>query len=193
MSYDGYTGVTTDGQDHLGGNVFQGDPYTYCPTIWSYLIDRFCLRSVLDVGSGRGFAADYFYRKGIRVIAMEGLEVNVEKSLYPAVKHDLTKGPFSCKVDLVHCQELVEHIEEKYLNNLLDTLTCGNYLVMTHALPGQGGHHHVNCQPQEYWVNHLKSRGYNLLEEDTIRLLRMASIDGAVYMRQSGMIFAKGQ
>lgn len=192
MSYDGYTGVTKDGYEHLGGNVFQGDPYTYCPTIWNYIIDRFCLNSILDVGSGRGYAANYFYKKGLKVVAMEGLDINVENSIYPTVKHDLTLGPFYSNVDMVHCQELVEHIEEKYINNLLDTLTCGNFLIMTHALPGQGGHYHVNCQPKEYWVNHLKARGYNLLEEDTIRIHRMASIDGAVYMYQSGMVFGKG-
>ena len=32
-------------------------------------------------------------------------------------KHDLTKGPVVARVDLVHCQEVVEHIEERYLDN----------------------------------------------------------------------------
>ena len=62
MSYDGY-GIPQikDGQDHLGGNINEGDPYTYCPTVWNYLIDRFCIKSVMDLGSGRGHCANYFF------------------------------------------------------------------------------------------------------------------------------------
>jgi len=71
------------------------------------------------------------------------LRASVEVSLYPAIQHDLTKGAVFARVDLVLCQEVVEHIEEKYLENLLDSFATGKYVLMTHAVPGQGGHHHV--------------------------------------------------
>src|SRR6476469_8966838 len=62
---------------------------------------------------------------------------NVEVSLYPALQHDLTKGPVFTRVDLVRCQEVVEHIEERYLGNLPESFATGKYVPMTHAQPGQ--------------------------------------------------------
>jgi len=192
MSYDGYTSLDLkDGEKHLGGNVKQGDPHTFCPTIWNYMIDKFCLNSVMDLGSGLGYAAHYFYKKGCKVIAVEGLKINCTQALYPTVHHDLTTGPLYCNVDLVHCQEMVEHLEEKYIDNLIDTLSCGNVILMTHALPNQPGHHHVNCKPKEYWVDLLKNKGYNYLDEDTKRIRVMADKDGSIYMKQSGLVFAR--
>jgi hypothetical protein len=112
MGYGGLDGAQEAGIQHLGGNIKVGDPYTWCPSVWDYLIPRFGIRSVMDVGSGNGNAALYFYNKGCQVVAVEGFEPNVRSSLYPAVCHDLTKGPVTTSVDLVHCQEVVEHIEE---------------------------------------------------------------------------------
>lgn len=175
--------------EHLGGNILEGDPYTYSPTVWDYLIKRFALRSVLDIGAGMGYAADYFYRAGLQTLAVEGLESNVENSLYPSLKVDLTRSSVQCRVDLVHCQEVVEHIEEMFVDHLLHSFACGRILVMTHALPGQGGYHHVNLQPPEYWIDNLKRYNFEFLATDTHRIRNMAEQDGAVYMAQSGMVF----
>lgn len=191
MSYAGYALTPTYGNDHLGGNINEGDPYTYCPKVWDYVIDRFCITSLMDLGSGRGHCANHFFKKGIKTLAVDGLDYNVLYSFYPTVKQDITKGPVFTRVDMVHCQEMVEHISEEYLENLLQSLVCGSYILLTHALPGQDGHHHVNCQPKEYWVGHLHKKGYFLLEEDTERIRKLAELDGAIYMAQTGLFFAK--
>ena len=79
-----YSGVTLMGskdKPHLGGNVLEGDPYTFCPRVWSYVIERYAIRSVLDLGSGIGYSADFFHRKGLRTIAVDGLSDRIiEKS-----------------------------------------------------------------------------------------------------------------
>lgn len=189
-NYQGYTNVQDQQQQHLGGNLREGDPYTFCPSVWDYLIRRFSIRSVMDLGSGMGYASDYFHRKDLQVLAVEGLRDNVNRSVYPAICHDITVAPVSTKVDLVHCQEVVEHIEEAYLDNLLESLACGRIIVMTNALPGQGGHHHVNEQPTEYWVRHLAAKGCELLIEDSNRIRKLAAQDGATYMAQTGIVLA---
>ncbi len=107
--------------------------------------------------------------------------------------HDLTKGPVVTSVDLVHCQEVVEHIEEKYLDNLLSSLLCGKFIVMTHALPGQDGYHHVNCQPPEYWIEHLQMRRCSLLEADSMRVRSLAEKDGALYLAATCMVFSNNE
>lgn len=188
MTYAGLLGAVDADAPHLGGNVIEGDPFTHSPSVWDYLIQRFALRSVLDLGSGRGYAARWFHRAGMEVIAVEGLRENCEKAVYPTLQTDLTRGSVVCRVDLVHCQEVVEHIEERYLEHLLASLTCGRYIVMTHAVPGQGGHHHVNEQPTEYWIQHLKRHGCEVLVEDSNRIRTLAARDGAKYLAQTGIV-----
>jgi SAM-dependent methyltransferase len=189
MSYDGLAAAASAKDPHLGGNIKAGDPFTYSPSVWNYVIDRFCIGTALDIGSGSGHASYYLHSKGVKVVAVEGFRENVENSLYPAVLHDLTQGPIVTRVDLVHCQEVVEHIEELYLDNLLDSFKCGKFLLMTHALPGQGGYHHVNCQPPSYWIDHLATRHFRLMVEDTKRVKELASRDGAKFLTGTGMIF----
>jgi hypothetical protein len=191
MSYEGL--VMTDGDinaSHVGGNIIEGDPHTFSPKAWNYLISRFALKSVMDLGSGRGYAARYFYKQGIEVLAVDGMKENCYAAIYPTVHIDLSLDKVETRVDLVHCVEVVEHISEEYLDNLLASLACGRFIVMTNALPGQGGHHHVNEQPTEYWIDHLKRYNCEVLVEDTQRIKNFAKEDGAWYLSQSGMVLA---
>jgi hypothetical protein len=106
------------------------------------------------------------------------------------VQHDLIERPFKTKVDLVHCQEVVEHIEEQYVGNVIETFCCGRVIVMTHAVPGQIGYHHVNLKPSEYWVHLMAQAQCRLLEEDTRRVREFARRDSANYLALTGMVFA---
>jgi hypothetical protein len=176
---------------HLGGNFFKKDPATFCPSAWKYIIEKFQFQSVTDVGSGKGYAGKWFFDQGLDTTCIEGLEENVNNSLYPAILHDLTERPFIKSVDFVNCIEVVEHIEEQYLENLLTTLCQGRYLLMTHAIPGQKGWHHVNCQLSDYWINHLKSKNFELLTDDTKTIQNLANNDGAKHIARNGMLFQR--
>lgn len=177
-------------QPHLGGNLMEGDAWTHCPGVWNYVIDRFAVKSVLDLGCGLGYSSHYFKRKGLDVIAVDGMIENVHHSIHPSILFDLTQNYVTTRVDLVHCQEVVEHIEEKYIDNLLKSLACGKFILMTNALPGQGGYHHVNEQPIEYWIDHLKKYNCEYMAEDTARIRRIAEQEGAVWMARTGTIYA---
>jgi len=181
--------AASDSAPHLGGNIKIGDPYTYCPSVWDYLILRFGVESALDLGSGAGHAASYLSRKGVRVIAVDGFEDNLNYSIYPTLVHDLTQGPVVTRVDLVHCQEVVEHISARFVDHVLASLLTGKIIAMTHAVPGQDGYHHVNLKPKAYWVSHLARRGAVLLQEDTRRIRELARRDGAQYMAKTGLVF----
>lgn len=190
MSYAGLSSRENESVPHLGSNIVEGDPFTYAPSVWDYLIKRFALRSVMDIGSGMGYAAEYFYQSGMRVVAVEGLKENCEGSIFPSLHVDLTQNRAFANVDLVHCQEVVEHIEEAYLENLLSSLCCGKFLVMTHAVPGQGGYHHVNEKPTEYWIENLRKHHFEVLLEDSNRVRALAAKDGAKYLAQTGLVLA---
>lgn len=190
MSYEGLVSETDASNPHLGGNIREGDPFTFAPSVWRYVIERFSIKSVLDLGSGIGYSSHFFHRAGLQVIAVDGLPSNVERAVYPTLQLDLTKTPAYCRVDLVHCQEVVEHIEEKYVENVLRSLACGKFILMTHASVGQGGHHHVNEQSDEYWVQHLRRHDCELLVEDTKRVRALAAADQALYLSRTGLVFA---
>jgi hypothetical protein len=64
-TYRGLSYLLDPIRPHLGGGIAGGDPYTYCPATWRYVIDRFCIRSVLDLGSGAGNASWWFHKHGL--------------------------------------------------------------------------------------------------------------------------------
>jgi SAM-dependent methyltransferase len=184
-----YEYVIDDNKQHLGGNFAEGDPATFSAAAWNYIIKKFNIKSVLDVGSGRGYAGKWFLDQGLEVTAIEGLSDNVLNAIIPTIEHDLTISSFKKNVDFVNCVEVVEHIEEKYLDNLLDTLCCGKYVLITHAVPGQPGWHHVNCQPSEYWISHFKKRNFILMDNESTEIRNLALSDGGLHIARNGMIF----
>jgi len=193
MSYAGLATVQNSETPHLGGNIRGGDPFTWCPTVWDYVLHRFGITSVMDFGSGSGTTALYFHRKGIVACAVDGLEENLHTAVFPTIKHDVTTGPLLGRFDLIHCQEVVEHIDEAFLPNLLQTFATAKFVLMTHALPGQIGFHHVNLQSSEYWVEHMGKYSFSLLSEDTNRIRELAKAAGAIYMSQTGLLFANSR
>lgn len=183
------TVVLDEDKPHLGGNSVECNPNTFSPDSWQYVIEKYNVKSVLDVGSGYGHAAKWFADQGLTVEAIEGLQINVDNALVPTKRVDLTEQAYHTKVDMVHCVEVVEHVEEKYVENVLDTLCNGKLIFMTHGQPGQRGHHHVNNQPTSYWIDHLKSRGYTHLEDDSIQIKKLAGT--GKHIRETGMLFKK--
>lgn len=184
-----YTYAVDESKSHLGGNFVEGDPATFCPSAWNYIISKFNVKTVTDVGSGRGFAAKWFLEHNCKTIAIEGLHDNVVNAIVPTIEHDLTVSSHVTDSDFINCIEVVEHIEEKYLDNLLDTLCCGKLLLMTHAIPGQDGWHHVNCQESEYWIEKISSRGFTFLSDESKIIRDLALQDEAYHVSRNGMIF----
>lgn len=74
--------------------------------------------------------------------------------------------------DVVVCTEVAEHLEEALAPELVRKLTQSAFeaIVFTAAPPGQGGHHHVNCRPQDYWLELFADWGWILDDEGTREL-----------------------
>ena len=94
-------------------------------------------------------------------------------------------------VDLVWSCEVAEHILPDKVDHYLDTLANGRVVAMTHAVPGQGGHHHVNCQPREYWIEKLNARGY-VLSMDNDNIIDISKKEFAWnYFSRTGLLFVR--
>lgn len=175
----------------LGGNIRHGDAATFVPNLWRYLIDRFAVRSMLDVGCGEGHAVNFFFKQGVMAHGIDGLRANIDHAVAPIALHDLLGGPYVMPVDLVWSCEVAEHILPEKVGNYIDTLANGKIVAMTHAVPGQGGHHHVNCQPDEYWIELMRSRGYALERSQPV-YRHLAQREGIPnYFVTSGLVFCR--
>lgn len=185
------THVIDQHRPDLGGNMRHGDIHTFCPNLWRYLSERYAVRSVLDVGCGEGHAVLFFHRLGLHSHGIDGLEMNVRRSVVPIAMHDLLSGPYVMPVDLVWSCEVAEHIDEEHVSHYIDTLANGRVVAMTHAVPGQGGHHHVNCQPAEYWIRHMADKGYVRAEDwQIIREIAEKELTWN-YFAKTGLVFIR--
>ena len=157
----------------LGGcNVF-GDPATHYPIMWKYLTEKLDIRSVIDIGCGFGYSLSFFKDNlGLKVIGIEGSKKVAELALNSEhiIQHDYSKGPLEVQsADLAWSSEFVEHVEEKHIDNFVQTFKCAKYLAITYAHPMQSGHHHVNENTQDYWIDILSKKGFrfdNILTEE---------------------------
>jgi len=164
-------------EPHLGGYIVgltkHGDPNSYATELWDWMVDN-GIKSVIDVGCGEGHSTKYFIDKGIEALGVEGGENAYNNSPVKdkLVLHDYTKGAFVTdkKYDAIWSCEFVEHVEEKYVENFLSTFDCAENIFLTHAIPGQSGHHHVNCQLSQYWIEKIEKRGFKYDNEKSLML-----------------------
>lgn len=183
---------------HLGGYVAGGDPGTWSPHVWTWMQSRLGMRSVLDLGSGEGHATRYFAGLGCDAHGVDGSFSAVANSVIKGAVscHDLCAGPFDPgrTFDIVWSCEFLEHIDDRYLANVLRTLQLADkYLVLTHAFPGQKGHHHVNCQPSSYWISLIEKLGFRCELGLTRAARRVARRDyfGVNHFARSGLVFSR--
>jgi SAM-dependent methyltransferase len=180
---------------HLGGCAMNGDGAGYCPRTWSHLIKKYNIKSMVDVGCGAGFSADYFKDLGVEVLGVEGCKEAVERSLLPkenVVLHDYENdGPYVPDRDFDFCwsNEFVEHVEGDCAQNFLATFKKCRMIAMTFAGPGQGGHHHVNEQPIDYWLDRLSEIGFTYDEKETKECKEFAKLDMIKYCPYGGNHF----
>jgi len=176
--------------EHLGGAFEEGDPLTFMPDIWGYLLVKYALKSVLDIGCGFGYALKWFAEQGCQILGVEGWHEAVERSQVPSViEHDFQDGipEISQSFDLVWSAEFLEHVEEQYLPNIMPVFQKATYSCITHGEPGQPGYHHVNCQSDGYWIDKFAEYGMILNEQETALLRRTDR--GGLYGRRTLMLF----
>jgi len=168
---------------HLGGH--HGITHTDAATL-VYLQDRHRIRSMVDVGCGPGGMLDLAATLGIEAWGVDG-DPSVARDRVRT--HDYTTGALWHRpVDLTWSVEFVEHVHERFIANFLMTFKAGRVLMMTHALPGQGGHHHVNEQPPAYWQRILLADGW-MPDDEATNWIRHNAMD--IYVQQTGMVWTR--
>lgn len=141
------------------------------------LINHFKPGSVIDVGCGCGEYLKAFVDFGIKdVKGYDGSTAAIKKSLI-SEKIEIFDLRFPLllnrRYDLCLCIEVAEHIENIYSGLLVQTLVgLSDTIFFTAATPNQGGHHHVNEQPHQFWINLFQKKGY-IFDEELTHQIRM--------------------
>jgi SAM-dependent methyltransferase len=194
---------------HLGGYIHGGDPGTWCPYLWSWVVKEFQIQSVLDIGCGEGRSTKFFHDLGCEVLGVDGCEQAIHDSVIPehVVLHDFCEGPFvpERSFDLIWSCEFLEHVGEEYVPNILGTFAhAAKVILATHAFPERKsrarskrhhGHHHVNCRPSSYWIRHIEGAGFECQVAGTrrARTMTLADYPGINHFARSGLLFTKSQ
>ena len=121
------------------------------------------VRSVLDIGCGRGISTSYFLEKGARVLCLEGSHDAVLNSFLPLdkiVEHDFTRGPYwpQQTFDACWCVEFLEHVSRHYIKNYMPSFHKCAIVFTTRS--EWGGYHHVEVHPEWWWIARFHSQGF---------------------------------
>lgn len=141
-----------------------------------WAINKFNINSFLDIGCGPGGMTELATKKDLSALGIDGDYTIKRFSDAHFLIHDFTKGPAPLKdvYDIGWSVEFVEHVYEEYMPNYVAAMQRCKNLIITYAPPGWPGHHHVNCQPEDYWINKMKSYGL-IYNEELTRELRSVS------------------
>lgn len=154
------------------------------------------VESVLDVGCAKGTWLRFWKECGVADIhGLDGdyvdrRQLEISSPLFTAVELNI---PFNLgrQFDLVQSLEVGEHIEEAAASTFVDNLVrhARHYILFSAASPGQGGEHHINEKPYEFWRRLFEQRGFATI--DAIRHLIADDIGISYWYRYNTMLYVR--
>lgn len=99
--------------------------------------------------------------------------------------------PLDERFDLALCLEVAEHLSPMRARGLVADLTrLGRHVLFSAAIPGQGGHLHVNEQWQGYWAELFAEQGYGALDIVRPRVRWKRGVE--FWYRQNAILYSAG-
>ena len=175
------------GRAHLGGHEALNQ---FDEGAFDYLAARFGVRTMIDVGCGPPGMVYYAAQKGVKAVGVDG-DPTVARGSRVVIEHDYARKPlYAGEFDLGWSVEFVEHVSEQFLPNAMATFRGCRVVFLTAAVPGQPGHHHVNCRSPEYWVEQFRRAGFEVDAEATEGVRRHSTMESG-FARAVGLVFRR--
>lgn len=174
---------------HLGGFT-SFDPSGVSPNLWSHMIQALGVKSLLDLGCGRGISTSWFVTHGLQyVVCAEGSHDAVTQSLLPTiekvpngtewslVEHDFSRGPWwpERTVDVAWSVEFTEHVGRNFQMNYHTAFRKAALIFATHS--NWGGWHHVEVHDDAWWKVKMESSGFVYSDTLTKEMRAKARVD----------------
>lgn len=123
------------------------------------------VRSVVDFGCGQGAWLSIWAKSGAEISGLDGDYVDRAGLLIPDeafrvadLSHPIEPAR---RFDLAQSLEVAEHLPADRAETFVATLVAhAPFILFSAAVPGQGGEHHVNERPLEYWRKLFGRHGY---------------------------------
>lgn len=150
---------------HLGGFT-EFDQMGVSPSLWEHMVTNLGIKSLLDVGCGKGISTSWFVTHGLEYVqCVEGSHDAVQQSIIPnsqehVVEHDFSRGPWwpDRTVDAAWAVEFSEHVGRNYQPNYLTAFRKSALVFVTHS--NWGGWHHVEVHPDDWWRVRWEAAGF---------------------------------
>jgi hypothetical protein len=148
---------------------------------------------VLDVGCGAGAWVRAYLEAGMAdIVGVDGSYVVPSQLMFPAFRFrpvDVAQSfQLGRRFDLAQCLEVAEHLDPQASETLVDNLAAHAPMVLFSAAPpGQGGEHHVNERPYEFWQGLFEQRGLRLFDFVRQRILYRPDVEP--WYRYNVMLF----
>ena len=181
--------ATQFGKDHLGGHSSKTHTDD---AIINFIKYEYDIKSIIDIGCGPGGMSSVCEARNIDWFGVDGdFTVIPEQN---TLLHDFSEGSPSIDrtFDCAWSVEFLEHVDEEYLDNFMKAFQLADKMVIaTAAPPGTPGHHHVNCQPLEYWIDVFDNYGFEYSPEVTETIKSISSMAKPFIKRHGFVMFKK--
>lgn len=166
------------------------------------LVDTLSFDACLDLGAGTGLLVGALCDEGAlacgveanNLAQMEAPEPVREYIDYGVPLEDWRKGrwhPNHTGHDLVSCVEVAEHIPAERADELVDAVCsrARRWVYWSAATSGQGGIGHVNEQPQGYWIEKFRARGWQVDFDSTHQFVaKLNGIRVCTWLQRNALI-----
>ena len=146
---------------------------------------------IADLGCGIGWTCFYLHNAGFDVIGYEGTPDLRDIAVFTPIHQQDLSIPFWIPDQRnIICMEVGEHIPNQYEDTVFDNITNNAKfrVILSWAIPDQGGTGHVNEQPNYHVIGQMIKRGFTINSELT-RSLRSVTPDETWWFRNTIMVF----
>jgi SAM-dependent methyltransferase len=150
----------------------------------SVIFELYHPKTLVEFGCGLGHLSKELAKLGVKVTAVDGhsqpdfsglsvefYQLNLNDAV--AVTNFFTVKHF----DLAICLEVAEHLQPESSSTLVKCLTqIAPIVIFSAAVPGQGGHGHINLRAREYWHNEFTQHEFVIADRVREKLRAYSSI-----------------